>query len=199
MTFSRISVSWPFVFVLFILVLFFPLADLLPILFAALIHELGHCSAVLACGGRLDKIELGLAGAELYYRGERLSYGRDALIAAAGPFANMLAVWLSHEFFRPQWAYFSGLNLLYCVFNLLPALPLDGGRILYALAAVWAGSENAERLLGTVTPVILSLLAAAGAAAVFWLGGNPSLLIAASAIFLALWQKNALQGRRKKL
>lgn len=198
MTFSRFSVSWPFVFLLFLLVLFCPLGNLLPILLASAIHEIGHCSAVLMCGGKLDKIVLGLAGAELFYRDDRLSYKSDALIAAAGPLANLLTI-VVVIIFKPCFEYFIGLNMLYCFFNLLPALPLDGGRILYALVAAWRGNESADRFLGMVTPLILSVLAAAGAAAVCLHNGNPSLLIVATAIFLALWQKNALQGRRKKL
>ena len=198
MTFSRLSVSWPFVFLLFLLLLFCPLGDLIPILLASAIHEIGHCSAVLICGGKLDKIALGLAGAELFYRDDRLSYKSDMLIAAAGPLANLLAI-AAVIIYKPRFEYFIGLNLLYCFFNLLPALPLDGGRILYALIAAWRGNDSADRFLGTVTPLILSVMAAAGAAAVCLYNGNPSLLIVAAAIFLALWQKNALQERRKKL
>ena len=199
MTLGRVTVSWPFVFFLFILLLFCPLEDLLPILLAAMIHEMGHCTAIFMSGGKLDEIALGLAGAELCYQNGRLSYFKDRIIAASGPLANFLTGMAAAFIFAPGWRYFTGLSMIYCFFNLLPALPLDGGRILYAFIAEWRGSESAEHLLGMVTPVILSVLSACGAAIVFYCDGNPSLLVVASAAFLALWQKNALQGRRKKL
>ena len=101
---------------------------------AVLVHELGHAAALAACGAHVHRVRLGLFGIELDYSGA-LNRGETLLCLAAGPVAGLLYA-LAACGPGSSWEYlsFSGaLSFCLSLFNLLPALPLDGGRILAEL------------------------------------------------------------------
>ena len=150
---------------------------------AAAVHELGHVAAVRALGGRVGSFRLTGVGAVIQPRRERMfSYGEECLVALAGPAASVLlaigaAAWGRH--FGGADAYLlTGVSLALGVFNLLPIGPLDGGRILRAVASRWAGPDAGDRVCGLLTKVLAAGLAALG---VWVLGksGNFSLLLCA--------------------
>lgn len=108
------------------------------LLLAALCHELGHYAALRRLGGWVRELRISVWGAEMRLGG-RLSYGGELLAAAAGPAVNLL---LGVAFSAAgRWAellyLLAGAQLVLGLFNLLPILPLDGGRILW-LGISWA-------------------------------------------------------------
>ena len=126
---------------------------------AAAVHELGHVAAVRALGGRVGSFRLTGVGAVIQPRRERMfSYGEECLVALAGPAASVLlaigaATWGRH--FGGADAYLlTGVSLALGVFNLLPIGPLDGGRILRAVASRWAGPDAGDRVCGLLTKVL---------------------------------------------
>ena len=129
-------------------------------LLACAVHELGHIAAALAFGGRADRLSLTAVGAELTfsYRAP-LTYGQDSLVALAGPAANLL---LGGLFFALHRNLPTVLSLGVGAFNLLPILPLDGGRVLYGLLADKLDPDWADRLLTAVAGCLVGLLAGAG-------------------------------------
>lgn len=95
---------------------------------AAAVHELGHCAAVWATGGRIFRIRIGPSGAKI--ETDAMAPKQTLICALAGPAAGAL-VCLYHRWF-PQAAV---IALVQTMFNLLPVLPFDGGR------AVMAGAQ----------------------------------------------------------
>lgn len=157
---------------------------------AAIFHELGHVAAAMLMGGRVEALTLGAVGAELrFYYPAVLSYGRESLVALAGPAVNLLVgvpmLWAGAHL--PAVITF-GLGL----FNLLPILPLDGGRVLFSLTAEHFGLGAAERVLAVSTGIVVGLLAGFGAiAAAEFANGIP--------LILAVWLLLSAVGKEKNI
>lgn len=117
--------------------------------FSVFVHELSHSLVARAFGLPVRRITLYLLGGFSEIEREPETPGREFLVAVAGPVLSLMlaagafgvgqvlppgtvASLLASEL---QWA-----NLLVGVFNLLPGLPLDGGRILRA--GVWRLTRN---------------------------------------------------------
>jgi Zn-dependent protease/predicted transcriptional regulator len=113
-----------------------------------LLHELGHAFQAQREGMEIDGITLWLFGGVARFKGSFPSAGAELRIAIAGPAVSLALGFLFVAFALimslPEavdgvaaWLGFTNLALL--VFNLLPALPLDGGRVLRAI--LW-GARN---------------------------------------------------------
>lgn len=139
-------------------------AALLP---AAAAHEAGHIAVLLACGARIRRLRLDIFGLRLDYAG---SPGRGKLLCAvlAGPAAGLLYALAAMRAAGQGLRMSGAVSLLLSCFNLLPALPLDGGR---ALALLCRARTVRACSLGTAL-----LLMAAGLWALFEYG-SLSLLV----------------------
>ena len=131
------------------------------ILSAAVCHELGHWLVLRRVGGRIQRLHITVFGAEMQVDDRRISYGGELLAAAAGPMSNLLlaaALGLLGRWWEPMYL-FAGAQLVLGAFNLLPALPLDGGRILWLALAWLTEPYTAQRVLSAVSlAVSLALL-----------------------------------------
>jgi Zn-dependent protease/predicted transcriptional regulator len=110
------------------------------------LHELGHALQARREGVEIEGITLWLFGGVARLRGAFPSAGGEFRIAVAGPLvsAAVAAALLLFAAFTPLpkevdgVAFWVGyINAVVLVFNLIPALPLDGGRILHS--ALWRG------------------------------------------------------------
>ena len=116
------------------------------IFFACLVlHELGHAIQARRDGVTIEGITLWLFGGVAKIAGELPSAGAELRIAAAGPVVSLIlgALFLAEAVAWPgpggihtELAWLGYINLTLVAFNLIPALPLDGGRILRSI--LWA-------------------------------------------------------------
>ena len=104
------------------LLLVLPLSWLLSAACAALIHEFGHLAAVLTFGEQIRKIRI-CPGGCVIETGE-MAEPKQILCILAGPMAS-----LSLLFFRRKFPLIALLGLFQGMYNLLPVLPMDGGRV----------------------------------------------------------------------
>jgi Zn-dependent protease len=154
------------------------------VLFACVVlHEIAHCVVARRRGGGvLGILLLPIGGMS---RMDRLpsAPADEAAIAVAGPATSVaigalsLAVgaaigssmWPPTLFAGSPWARLGWLNLLLGAFNLLPALPMDGGRVLRAVLARHRTKLEATRIASTVARVLAVAMVAVGFFWDFWL------------------------------
>jgi Zn-dependent protease len=165
------------------------------LLFASiLLHELGHAVVARRRGVEIEEIDLWLLGGVARMTSEPRS-GRDELaFASAGPAvtAVIAAVLTGVHFAVPAGAHAAQalvdyelyVNGAVLVFNLLPAFPLDGGRILRAI--LWMRSGDHDRSTARASAIgrafgigmiVFGLLSLAG-------GGASGLWLALVGMFL---------------
>ncbi|PYH01873.1 site-2 protease family protein [Arthrobacter stackebrandtii] len=174
------------------------------LLFSVLIHELAHAVAAKMYGWPTHKIVLNLWGGHTEFDFSTATPGKALVVAFAGPVANFVLAglgWLV-KLALPEPAslgvliaflltnIFIWANLLIGAFNILPGLPLDGGRLVESI--VWKSTGSQER--GTIAAGwagrIIVVLFAVGVLAVPYLtGGEPDLTTTFIMILLAgfLW------------
>ncbi len=152
----------------------------------ALMHETGHSIMAESCGYRLKKITLMPFGAVADCGGE-MSCKDQLKIALAGPFLNLavgilfVAVWW---IFPECYAYTdiaAEANFSLCFVNLLPAYPLDGGRVLCSLISLKLGKERATKICKIIGIVFSLLLISLFIATLFF---TPNLSLLLFALFL---------------
>ena len=108
-----------------------------------LLHELGHSWVARREGIEVDSITLWLFGGVSQFKGRFTSPGAEFRVAVSGPLVSIalgvlfVLIALAHPPSAVDGvaAWLGYINLILAVFNLLPASPLDGGRVLHA--ALW--------------------------------------------------------------
>jgi len=185
--FGKIYVSGGFVLCFSTLCFITSSRFLFIILLTVLVHEAGHLLAIRASGGKIKELRLELMGAAIIYDGSRMSYIAELLTALAGPVFSFILAYISARIGKSWgefWFTLSGVSLVLCVFNLLPAAALDGGRVLFMTLAHFAGTDAAEKIC-FLTSCLVSLGAILPG---MWLlmktGWNFTLLISGIWLFL---------------
>jgi Zn-dependent protease len=108
-----------------------------------LLHELGHSWEARREGIEVDAITLWLFGGVSEFKGRFTSAGAEFRVAVSGPLVSiglgvlfvLIALAQLPSAVDGVAAWLGYINISLAVFNLLPALPLDGGRVLHA--ALW--------------------------------------------------------------
>lgn len=103
------------------------------IFFSLLWHEAGHLLAALLCGVRVKSCVITPYGGEIQFENPAVVQASSLLwIALGGPIATILGIGLA--FFMPELiaGKLISVQLVLLLVNMMPILPLDGGRILLA-------------------------------------------------------------------
>ena len=156
---------------------------------AALAHELGHLIAMEFLGLRIKRFRIEAKGFCMDYCGYAGALGH-AIAAAAGPVAGFIYALTASRMgnrLGEDWLCLSaGMSVILSLFNLIPALPLDGGRILMSLSCAFCGEQHGRVVCSAVSTVCGLLLLALGTV-LMMKGTGAAVLI--SAIWLLAFQE----------
>jgi len=188
---------------------------------SVLLHELGHCFVARRFGIPVRGIRLFVFGGVAELGSEPKRPGHEILIAIGGPVVTMLLIvvfqgllalvlaasditWdLSGEFLQLRGGtllsagaaavlfYLGLINTVVLLFNMIPAFPLDGGRVFRGI--VWAISGNylnSTRVAGGIGIFFSWLLFVGG----FWIAFQGNLLGGVWLFFLGTFLQNAAQS-----
>ena len=145
------------------------------------LHELGHAVAAVRYGVPMSEITLYPFGGVARMAGRPPQGSVEVVIALAGPVVNLaiagvLFVVSTGAVVAPGDAFGLRLlamvfwaNLILACFNLLPAFPLDGGRILRGLLTIRMGWARATVWAASIGQVAAVLLILVGFMHDFWL------------------------------
>jgi Zn-dependent protease/CBS domain-containing protein len=149
------------------------------LLFASVIaHEFGHAIMAQSKGVSVRSITLFIFGGVALLEKESEEAGDEFWIAVAGPAVSVAvavlagAAWIAAESLNEQLAgilvYLAYMNVILVLFNMIPAYPLDGGRVFRAI--LWGATrslEKATRISSTVGMIIGFLFIGVGVFTVF--------------------------------
>ncbi|MBK9168731.1 MAG: site-2 protease family protein [Bryobacterales bacterium] len=170
---------------------------------SVLLHELGHAIVAKRYGIRTVEIVMFPIGG-LARLDRRPKAPEELWIALAGPAVNLaiaatLGLWLVYGQGLAPLASLneptdSNLaqriatgNLLLAVFNMLPAYPMDGGRVLRALVARWRSEDEATQIAATAGKGLAFLMGLYGL-----LSGNFILIFIAMFVYLGASQESSV-------
>lgn len=155
--------------------------ELLALCLAAAVHELGHLAALALLGSEVSAISLELTGLRIFCVAPE-SACAACFAALAGPLAGVGLFFILRGVGLSQAA---EISLWLSAINLLPVLPLDGGRALLAALERLCGGTAARKTLaalGFAVPVALMALGLAALRAGYGLA-----LTAYGGALLLLW------------
>lgn len=158
-------------------------------------HELGHIIALRVMRAKVTCLSFQLSGIEMDYSGY-LSWAGETLSSAAGPVAGFIYAYLASLSGRLLESEFllcsSGVSIILTIFNLLPVLPLDGGRILEQITLRAGGENYAQSVMRRMGVMVSALTVVAGA---FFACRSNGTALLASGLWLSLY---AFKGTCKK-
>jgi len=172
---------------------------------SVLLHEFAHCFVAVKLGAQVLSTRLFFWGGMPQVSGEARSARHELLIALAGPATSMAfglfagAIWLAYFLGGGPQAvviltgFLALVNICFlALFNLIPGLPLDGGRILHAILwERWDDVARATKVVSRIGNAVALFLIVIGALLFFL---TPNLIIGLWLIFIGLFMKQLSVG-----
>ena len=166
------------------------------------IHELGHYYVAKYCGYKLSKFSLSPYGVSLSYYGQTLEQKDEIYIALAGPVVNLAVAlitvafwWMFPTFYLVSYN-FVEVNLIIALTNLLPAFPLDGGRVFVSLFSNIVERRKALKIT-IIFNVVLSVMFFILFFVFCFINFNPSYLLFAVFLTMGVLDLNFLSKYEK--
>ncbi|HHU11115.1 MAG TPA: hypothetical protein GXZ60_14060 [Intrasporangiaceae bacterium] len=168
------------------------------LLISVLVHEAAHALSARSFGLRVRRIVADLMGGHTAFDGRTTPWSQG-VTAASGPLANLLMAAVAYAVAAPMGEgivartvlHLAVLNVLLAVFNLLPALPLDGGQILMAVIWRFTGSSYRGAVVAGWSGRIMAVLLVVVLLVIPVLqGATPNLLLTVLVVMIAtfLWR-----------
>ena len=156
--------------------------------FGVTIHELGHAWTARRYDIGISSITLWIFGGMAHMEENPDDWRVEFWIAIAGPITSLIvavAFYIPLQFLPPipelvfVFGWLAIMNVVLAVFNMLPAFPMDGGRVLRALLA-----RNRPYAQATQTAADIAKFFAVGMG-ILGLFGNPILILIALFVYIA--------------
>lgn len=157
----KIEINLKIILVFILFLIFNNISTYVIFIIFILIHEISHMIAGIIVGDKPKRISLNPFGLSL----EFYSYGKEKFLYniffyLSGPLSNLLIAFLisnleKFNFYRNEIIY---TNLAICFFNLIPILPLDGGKILKTVLKQIIGLENSTKFVIIFSKCILIII-----------------------------------------
>ena len=117
---------------------------------SVVLHEFGHALAAKRLGVKTESITLYPFGG--IARMSDLSHlpKQEMIVAMAGPAVNIAIgavagiIWWNLQ--STPVAILAAINIAMAIFNLIPAYPMDGGRVLRSVLSLWLGHSKATKI-----------------------------------------------------
>lgn len=165
------------------------------------LHEAAHTIVASAYGLPFSSIELlpfgGVASSDGFQDPDPFA---EVMIALAGPLTNgflcLLALALApYDIIPATWyEYFLEANCVIGLFNLIPALPLDGGRVLRGYLALSMGYRRATERAAFIGKVLAVLLGLTGGLGVYLGYNSVSLPVLAFFVYVSAGRERRMAG-----
>lgn len=157
---------------------------------SVVIHELGHSWVGQRYGLRIKRITLWILGGMAQFERMPRKGAREAVMAIAGPITSFLlagVAWIFLAMVPIDWSqarfvliYLMYMNVVLAVFNLIPAMPLDGGRVLRSLLSLRMSYLQATQISTAISKLLAVFMGLVG------LLINPWLILIALFIYMAV-------------
>jgi len=163
-TFSIHILFFPILLSLYLIGYLEEMVVLLGILF---VHELSHGLAALFLGIKIQEIQiLPFGGVVKLDHSLSFTHGEEIFISAAGPISNIVlsaTVFFLQGYYNmkePGFDFIIFSSLMVGFFNLIPAFPLDGGRIFRSCLSYFIAYKKATKIIVALSKMIAILLIA---------------------------------------
>ncbi|MDO4815441.1 MAG: site-2 protease family protein [Bacillota bacterium] len=166
---------------------FYGFSTIIAFIASACVHEIGHIVGVVLFGGKIKSIHLEIGGFSMDGAGLASRMGEIVAILLGPMFGlGLAALCCNFSFGKYDYVFklMGQISLWLSAYNLLPAMPLDGGRIAERLLSTRIRREKREKILeafGVFSGVFAALSGIFSARYIF-VGGGICLLIAQTGI-----------------
>ncbi len=172
-----------------------------------LLHEFGHALMARRFGIETEDITLYPIGGVARLRRMPRAPGAELLIALAGPAVNFAivgvltglgSIGLVELAGNTALGFLLKMNLVLGLFNLIPAFPMDGGRVLRALLGGWLGRSQATTIAATIGRTLALLFGLFGIVTLPSTGNPMPIALAAFIYFAASMEESQVLSEERR-
>lgn len=190
---SRIKLSAGAIFMLSALYFFGGLKSIFEVALAAAAHELGHITAIKISGGKVRSLRFDGSGLCISYCGLE-SVRKELTALIMGPLCGIAFAYIASYYGNAVGNTFllesAGISMIFSVFNMLPALPLDGGRILYCIIPSRFKAQSVLEISGMLTGLVLTF------SGLYFLGNEKGAALLIAGIWVLIAQTGIVKNFR---
>jgi stage IV sporulation protein FB len=188
----RIRLNWLFLALLFTLSMVGLLPQAIIVFSVVLIHELAHAIVAKTSGLSVDEVELlPFGGVARIDDVLEVDPRIEMRVAIAGPLANLFLigvglVFRTYDQLSHEWVmFFINTNVTLVAFNVLPALPLDGGRVYRARLCGKLGFRRATQRAAQLGRIFAIIFTIGGSIGLFFGYVNLTLIVLGFFVYAA--------------